>query len=141
PLEARKSIPRVTRQTRPEERLDFPSAYDGSEKLEQLNYAHRGAGGDVQRLSDHVGVHRQNVRLNHVLDVDEIARLLSVTEDDGGFSPQKLFDENVDHTAVIALKLPRPIDVEVSQEYGLEPVRSVIGMEITLYGNLRSCIG
>src|SRR6202022_3718050 len=80
---------------------------------------------------------RQEVRAHHVRDVDEVARLQAVAENDGPLPLEKPRGEPRDGRRIVALRvLPRAVDVEVAERDAGQAVRARIGLRVQLAGDL-----
>jgi len=82
------------------------------------------AGANVERAD---GVRRKGagVRLRHVADVNEIARLPAVAVDAGLLSAQQTARENRDHARLTVRVLSRPVDIGVAQGGVRQPMQRV----------------
>jgi len=101
------------------------------------------AAGDVDRLpGGERGPRRQQIGLDHVVHVGEIARLLPVAIDERALPAEDVREEDGNHGRVLGIRrLPRTEHVEVAQGDGLEAVHVVEYPEIFFAGELRHAIG
>ena len=94
------------------------------DSVHELQQVERLAAGDVDRAADRSRrVGGQQVAVDDVVDVREVARLLAVAEDRRPPAGQHFGDELRDHGRVLALRiLPRAEDVEVADRHRFQAV-------------------
>ncbi len=99
------------------------------------------AAGDVEDPPG-VALHRSDVRLHHVGDEGEVARLSPVTVDDRRLPIEQPGDELRDHSRILGLRvLPGAEDVEVAEEDRPDAVEVGKDLPVTLVRKLRDRVG
>src|SRR5690606_8038893 len=82
------------------------------------------------------------IRLDYVLDVNEVTRLLAVAEDGGALAAEHLAHKDGDHGRVLARRiLPRAVDVEVAEADRFEAEALAERLAVVLAGDLRRGVG
>ncbi len=99
------------------------------------------AAADVEGAGHAAGRRRLEVRLHHVVDVDEIAGLLAVAEDRDGATLEDLRDEHRDDAAIGVVPLVRPVDIEVAEADQFDAMEAGIGEAHLLGGELGDAMG
>ena len=123
------------------DRLDVRVTGRVAEQRAQVAQAGLDAGPAVEHLVADVRGHRLDVRLGHVLDVDEVHRLEPIPEDDRRLAAAQPLQPADHHLGVGAEDVhPRAVDVERPEHDVLEAVHLVVGAQDLLVGDLRRAV-
>src|SRR5436305_5850238 len=113
----------VTRPCRSVDRVDGCAEFVAKAARQLVERDPLAAGDVVDTTADAIGFEGCDVRVDDVVDVREVARLLAVAEDHGRLAMTIGPDEPWDHRRVFGLRiLPRTEDVEVAKRHGLKAV-------------------
>ena len=92
----------------------------------EVPYRHRLTGADVVCVANVLGLCGQSVCLNHVVDVNEVACLCTVTVNRDWVTISGLISKDVDDTGIVATGLVRSVNIEIPKCDGLDAVELVV---------------
>ena len=142
PRDVRLRVEDVAGARRPEHRVDV-LAEGVRDRLEQLEQAvARPAGHVAGQRRRHRDPRREHVRLDHVVDVGEVARHGAVAVDRRPLAGERRGDELGHDRRVLGVRvLARPEHVEVAQDHRLDAVEGAERVDVVLARDLGRAVG
>jgi len=105
---------------------------DINDRLGEFTNTNTGSSADVVRLPSVVGRCSPEIRLDDIVDEDEVTSLLAITVNRERIVVYCLLTEDTDNAAVVASSLAWSEDIEISKCRGLEVIEVVILLGIVI---------